>query len=265
MFDDNLSWKKYLLLHKKKEQQESGKCLVEGVRLCKEALVADWRIEAVFVTEAFCDSPDWDAFLPKLSMQEIPWRTLPAHHFKRLTETESPQGIVMTLQVPDRPWQTFNLQTASFILILEGIRDPGNLGTLIRTADWFGVDAILMSTDCVYPLNGKVLRSTMGSIFRIPVFQSANLVTDIKRLRQHHFQIITASLAGKHLSPGLQFTQKTALILGSEAHGVSGQLLEESDIVLKIPRYGRAESLNVSIAGGVFMANIAANLAVEKG
>lgn len=259
MTASEISWKKYLPLHQKKHREALEKCVIEGVRLCKEGLASNWKTEAAFLTEAFFKSEKWAVFQKIFLEKDIPWRVLPQQHFHRLAATESPQGIAIVMQMPQEHNRLSNFAQSTFLLILESVRDPGNLGTLIRTADWFGVDAILLSNDCVSPLNNKVIRSTMGAIFRAPVLRSASLAADIQRLKTEGFAIAAAAINGNDLFSVSQF-RKTALILGNEAHGISSEALKESQTILRIPRYGKAESLNVAIAGGIFMAHITANM-----
>ncbi len=255
-----LSWKQYLPLLKKKQRMETGKCLVEGVRLCQEALLSGWEIEAAFVTARFAESDHWTNFEDTFRHRKIPWRELAEAHFNRLCDTDTPQGIVMVLKIPLENLQRPNYRRAKFVLLLESVRDPGNLGTLIRTADWYGVSAIVLSNDCVDTFNPKVLRSSMGSVFHLPVFTCEDLAAEIGALKENHFWIVAASVNGKKTLQSTHFKRPVALVLGNEAYGISPAIQQHADMTVKIWKYGQAESLNVSIAGGVFLHHIAAQI-----
>ncbi|RMH95883.1 MAG: RNA methyltransferase [Calditrichaeota bacterium] len=251
------SWRHYLRLHKKKARQEEQKCIVEGVRLCREALRSEWEIEVAFTTEEFTQSPHWTQFQDFFQHRKIPWRVIKEAYFQRLADTETPQGILLIVRTPRFSPERFNWDKAAFVVVLEGIRDPGNLGTLIRTADWFGANAVALSEDCVDPHNPKVLRASMGSIFHLPVFEIGDLTTAVPHLKEHHFYVVAATLNGRKVLHRTHFRKPIALILGSEAQGVSPAVEQMCDLTVRIWKYGEADSLNVGVAGGVLMHHIA--------
>lgn len=165
-------WRQYVPLQKKRKRQEEGKCIIEGVRLCHEGLLSGWETEVAFVTEAFTQSEHWEQFQELLKLKKIGWQLLPRQHFNRLADTDTPQGVLMVMKIPSYRPDQLHFSNAGFVLLLQGIRDPGNLGTIIRTADWYGAGAVILSWDCVDPFNPKVLRGTMGSIFHLPVYST---------------------------------------------------------------------------------------------
>ncbi|MCB0296626.1 MAG: RNA methyltransferase [Calditrichaeota bacterium] len=260
------SWKTYLSLLKKKKRQEAGMFMVEGLRICRDALASGWAVEAVFATEAFAASSAGEAFREMLRQHGWEWQLLAPGNFRRLAETESPQGILLVMRLPaeDALLSGSGWMQAGFLLVLQGVRDPGNLGTIIRSADWFGVDGIILSGDCVDPYNPKVLRGTMGSIFHVPLAVAPELTETLTRLKQHGFRMYASAVEGAQAVPEIQFRKPLALILGNEAHGVSGELFALSDQTVRIEQYGRAESLNVGIAGAVLLAHIAGQI-YQKG
>ncbi len=255
-----VSWKYYAKLRQKKYRQQEGKFLVEGVRICQEALFSDWHIEAAFVEQDFPETEHWLQFEELFKQQQIPFRVLPLAHFQRLTDTETPQGIVLALKIPRQELSQLNLRKAGFVVILQGVRDPGNLGTIIRTADWYGVNAILLSDDCVEPYNPKVVRSTMGAIFHVPLIRLTDLRHGVAELKKHRFRIIATSVTHGKVVHRVQFKKPVALILGGEVSGVSAQLMEAADLTIRIWKYGKAESLNVAVAGGIIMDRIAESI-----
>ncbi len=255
-----VSWKYYAKLRQKKYRQQEGKFLVEGVRLTHEALLSDWQIEIAFVAPDFPESDHWLQFEEFFKQRQIPYRILPAAHFQRLADTETPQGIVLAVKIPQRELSQLNLRNADFVVILQGVRDPGNLGTIIRTADWYGVNAVLLSDDCVDPYNPKVVRSTMGSIFHVPVVRLTDLQHGLAELKKHRFRIIATSVDHGKVVHRVQFKKPAALILGGEVRGVSPHLLDAADLTVRIWKYGKAESLNVAVAGGILMDRIAQSI-----
>lgn len=257
------SWKTYLPLLKKKYRQEAGMYIVEGLRICRDALASGWTVEAVFATEAFAASAAGVDFAETLLRRGMEWQILAPGNFRRLAETESPQGILLVMRLPktdDALLNTPYWTQAGFMLLLQGVRDPGNLGTIIRSADWFGVDGIILSSDCVDPYNPKVLRGTMGSIFHLPLVVAPRLNDALSQLKKSGFRIYASAVEGAQGVQEIQFRKPLALILGNEAHGVSGELQALSDQTVRIEKYGRAESLNVGIAGAVLMGHIAGQI-----
>lgn len=259
------SWRQYIPLQKKKKRQEEGKCIIEGVRLCHEGLLSDWETEIAFVSEAFTQSSHWGQFQELFKLKKIAWQLLPPQHFNRLADTETPQGVLMITKIPSYRPDQLNFSNANFVLLLQGIRDPGNLGTIIRTADWYGAGAAILSRDCVDSFNPKVLRGTMGSIFHLPVYTTPDLTEEIRQLKEKRFQVVTSSLSSDAALHKTRFKPPVALILGGEARGVSADIQKLADINVRIRRYGNADSLNVAIAGGIFMDHIVAQILKNKG
>lgn len=254
------TWKQYSKLLNKKYRQQERKFLTEGVRLCHEALLSDWEIETAFITREFSESSNWFQIQELLKQKKAPYRVLESSQFKRLTDTDSPQGIVLVVRMPGRSVTQINLRKAAFIVLLQGVHDPGNMGTIIRTADWYGVNAVLLSEDCVDPFNPKVLRSTMGSIFHIPVMYIPDLAHTINELKQHHFRVVATSITRGKIVHHTQFRKPIALILGGEAMGVSPDTVNRADVTVRIWKYGQADSLNVAVAGAILMDRIATNI-----
>lgn len=146
-----------------------------------------------------------------------------------------------------------NLQKP-FMLFLDGIQDPGNMGTIIRTADAFNIDGIILGEGCVDPYNSKVVRSTMGSIFRVPLYICKNSIESLLELKGKGFNIIATSLRGISIyNVDFNFNKKFLCIIGNEANGVSPKILDFADRQIKIPMPGNAESLNAGVAASIIM------------
>lgn len=258
------SWRKYLHLQTKRGRLKEGKFIVEGVRLSREALLSKLKIELAFITEEFSQSPLWDEFEEYFNRKKVRYSIINQKNLKKLAETETPQGILLLAHIPRQNMEKLKFDSYDFVLFLQSIRDPGNLGTLIRSADWFNVNLIVLSPDCVDPFNSKVVRGTMGSIFHLPVVEVSNFRKVISRLKKGHFLVIATSLAAKNTLDTLELQKPVALILGGEARGISAEVEALADISTRIYKYGQAESLNVAVAGGIIMNHIANHIYKHK-
>lgn len=259
------SWKKYAKLRTKKYRQEWRLFLVEGTRLCKEALRSDWEIEAAFLSESFAEKAFDNHWKRLFRERTLTYRVLGDSNFRRLADTQNPQGILLVLRMkPLPPNDHERFKGKNFILILDGIQDPGNIGTILRTANWFGVDLLLVSGDSVDLFNPKVVRSSMGSLFHLQFSGTDNLAKTIKELQQRNFTVISSTPQAETSVHSLQVKPPLAFILGSEAHGVSPEIQQLATITVSIPRHGEAESLNVAVAGGILMYHFSSIIYSEK-
>jgi len=174
--------------------------------------------------------------------------------FRKLSDTESPQGILLVMKKPT-PVKSLTsiIPKTGIILITDGVSDPGNLGTIIRSADWFGVSTIINSRYTVDTYNLKVVRTSMGSIFRIHSIQVENLKKAIVLLKENKFTIVGAFPKASRRLEEHTPVSPVALILGAEATGISSSIRSLIDINVRISKVGRAESLNVAVAGGILM------------
>ncbi len=248
------SLKHYQKLHLKKYRQEWQLFIVEGKRLCREALQSGWEIQSAFTSQDFTNDPDWQFFREKLNEHHTPFISLRANDFKKLADTENPQGILFILKIrSEESGPGISPASHDIILLLDGIRDPGNMGTIIRTADWFGIPLIFCSSDSVDYYNLKTLRATMGSIFNVPCRETTDLAETMRRLKEKSYSLIGTSPAASMALKNLNIKLPVALVLGGEAEGISPGVREMLDFTITIPRQGKAESLNVSIAAGILM------------
>jgi TrmH family RNA methyltransferase len=252
------SCKDYQKLRMKKYRDEWKLFTVEGTRLCQEALHSGWPIEAAFCNESFFSSGNNETFAEQLKKIGIPVTPLKENAFRRLADTEHPQGILLLVAIPTvNDMEQLNFSGDKLVLILDGIRDPGNMGTLIRSADWFGVNLVISSPDSVDYFNSKVVRASMGSIFHLKLSISENITETLLTLKAKKFQIISTSPDSKKSLTDIRIKSPLALILGSETAGVSHDLHKLADENVSINRYGQAESLNVSVAGGILLQSLA--------
>ncbi|WEV44812.1 RNA methyltransferase [Streptococcaceae bacterium ESL0687] len=233
---DNKAVKAARKLLQKKHRKDSY--LIEGFHLYEEAKKAHAQIEDVFVLENYYeDYPE-----ASLVSEEV---------LKSITDSKSPQGLVAVVKKDDLSLD--NLSDLKRVLVLDGVQDPGNVGTLIRTADAAGYDAVFLSKDCADLYSPKVLRSMQGSNFHLPIF-SMELASIYSFLKGKGSKLLVTSLEKDSVSyKDLDFTGNFALVLGNEGQGVSSFSKEQADYIVHIDMPGQAESLNVAVAGGILI------------
>ncbi len=227
------------LQKKRKARAEAGLFIAEGERLCRE--IPPEAIERIFITDTYQGAlPEGgnDARLFQVSEKLM----------QEMSDTRTSQGILCEVRM--RPEQTL---TGDFFLLLENLQDPGNLGTIFRTAEAAGVSGIYMSRDCVDIYSPKVVRSTMGALYRMP-FQ---LVPDLRKtaamLRQQGVRVYAAHLRGTRKHYEYDYRLPTAFMIGNEGNGLTEALAAEADDFLRIPMKGQVESLNAAVAATVLM------------
>ena len=232
-------------LEQKKYRQEHNLAFIEGKRLILECLQSAYKIKEIFVTEKF--SKNNSSFLKKLGEKQIPINTCSEKDMDRISPSKNPQGAAATILL--RPSDNDFIMN-EHILYLDGISDPGNLGTLFRTASWFGITQILLSRDCADPWNSKVIRSAAGAHFHID-FHFADVETMKAKINDH--ELIGAVTNGVKISDIQLLKKNWILVLGSEAHGISKEFSSILNHKLTIPGTGKPESLNVAVAGGIIL------------
>lgn len=246
---DNKTLKLIRSLSKKKGRLDSGCYFAEGTRLVDEALkYAKDNIKFIITSKTFCEKNLLQ--INDLDEKGLTIYTSNDKLFNEVCDTETPQGIGAVLKIPDV--SSSSVDDLSFILILDRISEPGNLGTIIRTAEAAGIDAIYMIKGCTDLYSPKVVRSTMGSMFRVPCITGVEF-NEIKTLKANGFTLISTSLKDSQLMSEAKVSGKRALVIGNEAFGVSDEILEISDLKIRIPMEGNVESLNAAVAAGISM------------
>ncbi|MFS0561026.1 RNA methyltransferase [Terribacillus sp. 179-K 1B1 HS] len=234
----NAQVKQWQKLKRKKERTKTNTFIIEGFHLVEEAIKSGWTIDQ-FILREETELPEWAQDLEPIRVSD--------HVFKSITETETPQGIAAVLQMQDKKLKRHNR-----ILLLDAVQDPGNLGTIIRTADAAGYDAVYVGEGSADRYNDKVIRATQGSIFHLPVL-TADLALLLPELQENGYTVWAAALEGAVDYRDLTAPDKTALLVGNEGAGIDKRLIAQSDMAVKIPIFGKAESLNVSIATGILL------------
>jgi TrmH family RNA methyltransferase len=249
---------KYLKsLQQKKFRDEERKFLVEGFRLTSEAVASDFEVELLLHTREFIQHPKHAALVQRCREKKIGIVEASAREFGSFTDTETSQGVAAL--VVQRHWRLQDARHVGegpeVVVAFDSVSDPGNVGTMIRTADWFGVSAILMGQGSVELYNPKVVRSTMGSLFHLPILTNVTLADLLKKLRASGYDVIAADVQAKLRYDAIVRPEKTVIIFGNEAHGLSSEISDQIDHRVAIKRIGSAESLNVGVACGILLAH----------
>jgi TrmH family RNA methyltransferase len=241
-------------LQQKKNRDIERKFLLEGWRPLRDAVESSFCIELIVTLTGANLNSEYQSVLTLAKKRNIPIKELKEVQLKQISNEVHSQGVVALVHQQIEVFDTKHLRSAKYIVACDHVGDPGNLGTILRTCDWFGVDAVLLSEGCVSLYNEKVVRATAGSIFHLKVFENLKLKAALSYLKSESFRLIATALDGKPFTSYIP-QEKNILVLGSEAHGVTQDILQLSDEVLSIPRFGKAESLNVGIACGIFLEN----------
>lgn len=252
---DNEKVKLTKSLLKSKNRLKESKFLIEGFRILTQAIDCKADLQYVFINENFENKEEHLEFLKILKDKNIKIYKTTNKIFNDFIDTESTQGIVGVVGINKKSIDEILNDNCNFVLILDRIQDPGNMGTIIRTADAAGVDAILNLKGCVDIYNSKVTRSTMGSIFDMDII---NITQEeaLTQLKNRNFDIVSSYLNTNNFYDSIKYNKKTALVIGNEANGVNDELIEKSDTLVKIPIYGKAESLNAAISSAILMYEI---------
>lgn len=246
---ENENIKNIRKLKEKKYRDLSGEYVIEGIKLVKEAIEENVNIKTIVV----CDDCEKNGTIDQKLLYEIAKYDciyVTEKVFNLLTDVTNPQGILAVVK------KNNNVSEIDFkqdlILILDDIQDPGNLGTIIRTADSVNLKQIIVSKGCGDVYNPKVVRSSMGAIFRVKILESKNLVDTIKQLKKHNIKVIATDLQTTKSIYDEEY-KKCAVIIGNEANGVSKEVLDVVDKKIKIPMLGKTESLNASVATAIVL------------
>jgi RNA methyltransferase, TrmH family len=252
MFNEALR-KKIKKLQQKKYREEYGLFVVEGVKGVSGALNSNAEIEVVVVEKKKKSADAIRNVVQKVVERKISFEYCLDKDVNKIKSTETFPGILALVKIKNNSIE--DLQNDQPIILLDKISDPGNMGTILRTADWFGVGNILVSSDSVDPYNEKVVRASMGSIFRIKLAETDNTANSAKQLKKLGYTVVSLSTTGEDLSK-MKPRQKTIYIFGSESHGIRPELEQLSDKMYTISGKGTAESLNVAVSAGILLNKI---------
>ena len=233
-----------LLNSKRRERDRTGLFTAEGVKLFSEA--PRGLIERVFVSASF------EKENPGL-LRDIAYETVEDGLFAKICDTKTPQGVLTVLKQPKYERCDILGSSVPFIMVLEDLQDPGNLGTIMRTAEGAGVTGIILSKGCADIFSPKTIRSTMGSVFRIPFIYEENLIDAVSWLTDNDIHTYGAHLNGSCDYSEPDYTDGTAFLIGNEGRGLSVELTERCGTLIRIPMEGKLESLNAAVASAILM------------
>jgi TrmH family RNA methyltransferase len=237
----NQIFKEALNLHDKKFRDKYGLFIIEGKKQIDE-IPKDWNIKQIFVSEKYKNNV--------MDFKNV--ITLSEHLFNKIANTSSPQGILAIVEKKQYDVKVIIKNHGTFIF-LENIQDPGNLGTIIRSADAFAAKAVFVSKGSADIYSDKTVRATMGSIFHLPVIDNLDIKGTLNLMKEEEIIVFATSLKGKKYLNDFKFPNRSVFIIGNEANGISKEIENLADIFIKIHMPGKSESLNAAVAASIIM------------
>lgn len=241
-------------LKQKKYREELKLFVVEGIRLVEEAVQATWEVETcIYTPEAFAHERVQN-IITTLQSKNCHMIQVPRGLYDKITDTQEPQGIMAIVKKC-----TYGLQDllssdiTPFIMVLDELQDPGNMGTVIRTAVAAGCTGIILTKGCTDVFASKAVRGSMGSIFHVPIVSGLTTSEVIHFLKQHRIELFATSLESSNVYFKMDFTTSLAIVFGNEGNGVNQQFLAQAQERLFIPLVGPVESLNVAASAAVIL------------
>ncbi len=232
---------------KSRERGRDKVFVAEGVKMYLEAPVGS--VLQVYLSEDF---PVREETL-RSKLQQTGWETVSAEVFAKMSDTQTPQGILAVVRQPHYGLEELLGQPDPLIVALENLQDPGNLGTILRTGEGAGITGVIMSDSTVDLFNPKVVRATMGSIYRVPFARCGNLRETVGRMRNLGIRVYAAHLEGEIYYDSASFCGPTAFLIGNEGSGLTRELADSASSYIKIPMEGSVESLNASVAAALLV------------
>ncbi|MCX5751964.1 MAG: RNA methyltransferase [Candidatus Saganbacteria bacterium] len=236
-------------LASKKHRDKTGQFLVEGENLVYEAFLAK-KLSAFYFTKE-------TSLVAKLKNRGIKGEQIALRVLNALAATDEPQGIIGVATKPSYTLLDILKKEELLLLIVDQVQDPGNLGTMIRTASGVEADAVICTEGCVDLYNSKVLRSSAGAIFHLPVIETGKLEPLIGLLKENQVKTVATSQKGSRNYFEIRYNKRTALILGNEGQGLDPKIIEACGDLVAIPMWGSTESLNVAVSAGILLYDIA--------
>jgi TrmH family RNA methyltransferase len=233
---DNEIIKNIKKLKEKKYRDERKEYIIEGIKLIEEAIEEEAKIKIIVEPK----------FMYQIAKNNCIY--VSSKVFTSITDVKNPQGMLAVIEMENSEEKIkFD---EDIIFVLDGIQDPGNLGTILRTIDSAGLTQVIVSKDTVDAYNPKVVRSTMGAIFRVNVIESKDLIRTMKNIKKHKYEILVTSLDTNQNIYDIDYDKKI-IVIGNEANGVSKEVVNIADIKAKIPMLGKTESLNAAVATSI--------------
>ncbi len=235
---------------KAKERRKDGIFLAEGVKMFGEAPI-EWISEVYVSSKLLAQLAQETEVCEKL--HRVGFEEVSEEVFAKISDTQTPQGILTVLRQPVYQLSQLTEGDNPLLVVLEDLQDPGNLGTIIRTGEGAGITGVIMSKQTVDIFNPKVIRATMGSVYRVPFVYVEDLQDTLKLLHGRGIHTYAAHLQGKEYYDSFSLTEPTAFLIGNEGNGLSRQVADAAEHYLKIPMEGQVESLNAAVATALLM------------
>ena len=246
---DNELIKHIKKLKDKKYRDENNEFIIEGTNLIEEAVKEKVKIKKIIICEDTTKTYEIPTSI-RLEIAKYECIYVTEKIFNLITQVTNPQGIMAIIE--KRAKEDEIDYTQDLIVMLDDIQDPGNLGTILRTIDSIGLKQIIVSKETADAFNPKVVRSTMGAIFRIKIIEAENLIDTIKNIKKHHYKLVVTSLQTNNTIYDINYNKKI-IVIGNEGNGVSKEIQNMADEKIKIPMLGKTESLNASVATGIVL------------
>ena len=241
----NQQVKQLIQLNKKRRlRDEKGVFVAEGLKMFQEA--PKERIEKVYFSEGFLA-----AHRQELDLEGLSWEVMQDTVFRAASDTQTPQGVLCIVRRREYELEELLQEENPLLLLLENLQDPGNLGTSLRTAEGAGVTGVILSKGSVDLYNPKTIRSTMGSVYRVPALYTEDLGEIAELLRDRGIRTFAAHLRGKHFYDQEDYRGGTAFFIGNEGAGLTEELSSKADTLIRIPMEGKVESLNAGVAASL--------------
>lgn len=232
-------------LKTRRGREEKGLYLVEGVKMVHEALGRPGRVRALWLSETAGEDAAQLAAQAECTVYQVP-----EHVMQAISDQKTPQGILAELTLPTPPKRQ---ALGPKLIALDDVQDPGNVGTILRTADAAGFTGAVLSKGCADPFSPKCLRATMGSVFRLPLYITDTLAQTLMELRGAGYDILAAELSTDDFFKREALAESFALVIGNEGNGISQAVSDTATHHLALPMAGGAESLNAAVAAGIMM------------
>ena len=245
---DNEIVKNIRKLKEKKYRDLENAFLIEGIKLLKEAIIEKAKIKQIVICEDYSTNEINQEFMFEIAKNNLVYVTKQV--FSLLTDVKTPQGIIAVIEKNSE--NNIIDYSQDIIVALDDLQDPGNLGTILRTVDSANLNQIILSKNSADPYNPKVVRSTMGAIFRVNIIETENIVQKLKEAKQNNFKVMVTALDAKDNIYEADFNKKV-IVIGNEANGVSEEVQKLADEKVIIPMLGKTESLNASVASGIMI------------
>ncbi len=243
-------------LKKKKYRDKYNEFIIEGIRIIEHGILNNYNIKSLYYREDIYNDLVNTKIINKLEKKNTPVYKVSNRIFAEIADTENPQGVIAIVEKKHyKVEDILNKENLSLIL-LDRLQDPGNVGTIIRTADAAGFHGVFYSKGCVDIYNEKTVRSTMGSIFTMPIIKVENLNGFVDKLRSNNINVISTTLDANTYHYEVEYGNKNAIVIGNEGNGICKEIIDKSNVKVKIPMVGSAESLNASVAAGVIIYEI---------